>query len=157
MDKNESYATEIWLITGIFHSLPGLLSLENGRLIFTALGPGTYWESGLKKIEKKAEAENFCTLLKRNKTAQLFNIDVDEIQKITYPFIYFSCGAHLFFRNQKYRLSFIEPNNTKLPVMNKTQYGKVLKRNIEIITDISHARRVGKKWKSLLAVEKYNL
>jgi len=114
-------------------------------LIFTALRPRNYWESGLKKIEKKAGAENFCTLLKRNKTAQLFNIDVNEIQKITHPFIYFSCGAHLFFRNQKYRLSFIEPNNTKLPAMNKTQYGKILKRNIEIIEDISHAKRVCKK------------
>ena len=150
MTANESYCTEVWLISGLFNSLPGILTLNDDKLVFTAIGSGTYWESGLKKIEKKSGAENFSALLKRNKPAQLFCVDLSEIQKVTFPFIYFSAGAHLFFRNEKYRLSFIEPNNTKMPVLNRSQYDAVVKRNVEIVQDISHARKIGKRWKALL-------
>lgn len=149
-ENNESYSSEVWLISGFYHSLPGVLTLENGQLIFTALGPGTYWERGLKKIEEKTGAENFCSLLKKNKPAQLFSIELNKIEKVTFPWIYFSAGAHITFNKQRYRLSFIEPNNTQLPVFDKGRYNAVLKRNIEIIQDISHARKIGKKWKALL-------
>lgn len=150
MNNHESYASEVWLITGFLNSLPGLLNLENGKLTFTAIGTGTYWDSGLKKIEKKSGNSDFYKLLKRDKPAILFSVDVNEIQKITYPFIYFSGGAHIFFDNKKFRLSFIEPNNSKLPIFDRSQYAAVIKRTVEIIEDISHARKVGKKWRKLL-------
>lgn len=146
----ESYSSEVWLISGLFNSLPGILTLENELLIFTAIGTGTYWDSGLKKIEEKSGAENFYSLLKQNKPAQLFSVKLNKIQKITFPFIYFSAGAHITCYNEKYRLSFIEPNNTQLPIFDRSKYNAVLKRNVEIIQDISQARIVGKKWKSLL-------
>ncbi len=148
--ENESYSSEVWLISGLFNSLPGILTLSNGKLVFTALGAGTYWESGLKKIEKKSGAKDFCASLKRNKTVKLFSVGLSAIQKVTFPFIYFSAGAHITFNNEKYRLSFIEPNNTKMPVLNRSQYDGVVKTSVEIIQDIGHARKVGKKWKLLL-------
>ncbi len=150
MDKNQCFATEVWLISGIFNSLPGVLSLENERLVFTALGTGTYWDSGLKKIEQKSGAKDFSSLLKHGKPAQLFNVALSEIQKVTFPIIYFSAGAHITFNNQKYRLSFIEPNNTEIPIFNKTQYDTIFNRSVEIIQDMGHSRKVGKKWKTLL-------
>ncbi|TDG35624.1 hypothetical protein EZJ43_13475 [Pedobacter changchengzhani] len=150
MEQNSFYATEVWLISGIFNSLPGILKLDGNNLVFTAIGTGTYWQSGLKNIERKSGNEKFCALLKQNKPAQLFNIDLGEIQKLSFPFIYFSAGAHITLHNQKYRLSFIEPNNTKLPFISTDKYEKVNLRAVEIIQDISHARAVGKKWKALL-------
>ena len=150
MEKNESYATEVWLISGLFNSLPGILTLDGETLLFTAIGTGTYWESGLKKIEKKSGMTNFSSLLNRGKSAQLFCIQLSEIQKVTFPFIYFSAGAHITFNDKTYRLSFIEPNNSKIPIFHKGQYDRVVKRTVEIIQDISHARIVGKKWKALL-------
>jgi hypothetical protein len=150
MIKSESYASEIWLISGFINSLPGLLSLDKGRLTFTAIGGGTYWDSGLKKLENKCGNKEFCALLKRGKPAILFSVDLKDIQKVTYPFIYFSGGAHLFFDNKKYRLSFIQPNNSVMPEIDRSRYERVVKRTVEIIEDISHARRVGKKWRSLL-------
>ena len=154
MEGNESFASEVWLLSGLFHSLPGILALEDGKLIFTAIGTGTFWDSGLKKIEKRSGAKNFYSLLKHDKPAQLFNVELSEIQKTTFPLIYFSAGAHITFNNEKYRLSFIEPNNTKMPIFNRSQYDAVIKRSVEIIQDIGHSRKVGKKWKSLLTEKK---
>ncbi len=150
MKKNESFASEVWLLSGLINSLPGILALEGGKLIFTALGTGTFWDSGLKKLEKKSGAENFSSLLNQGKSAQLFSVELSEIQKITFPLLYFSAGAHITFNNEKYRLSFIQPNNTKMPIFNTSDYEAVYKRSVEIIQDIGHSRKVGKKWKSLL-------
>ena len=155
--KNDVFATEVWLISGIFHSLPGLLTLKETQLTFTALGPGTYWDGGLRKIEKKANAKDFFDLLKRDQPVQLFSIDLNEIKKITFPFIYFSTGTHLTFRNERFRLSFIEPNNTKMPVIDRSRYDRVINATVEIAQDIKHARIIGKRWRALLTgVEKLN-
>ncbi len=150
LKKNDTFSTEVWLISGLFHSLPGVLTLRETQLIFTALGPGTYWDGGLRRIEKKANAENFFDLLKRDQPAQLFSIDLSEIQKITFPFIYFSTGTHITFRNERYRLSFIEPNNTKMPVIDRSRYDRVINATVEIAQDIKHSRTIGKRWRALL-------
>ena len=150
VQKNDAFATEVWLISGLFHSLPGLLKLKETQLTFTALGPGTYWDGGLRKIEEKANAKDLFDLLKRNQPAQLFSIDLSEIQKITFPFIYFSAGTHITFRNERFRLSFIEPNNTKMPVIDRGRYDRVINATVEIAQDIKHARIIGKRWRALL-------
>ena len=151
MENNESYASEVWLLTGYINSLPGILSLENSKLTFTALGTGTYWESGLKKLEIKSGNQEFRALLKREKPAILFSVALNDIQKITYPFIYFSAGAHLFFYHKKFRLSFIAPNNSTLGFYDRSLYRKITKTNVVAIEGMSHARSVCKKWRSLLS------
>ncbi len=150
MENDKFYSSEVWLITGLFNSLPGILTLKNSKLIFTALGSGTYWESGLKKLEKKSGVKNFAALLNQNNPVQMFSVDLNEIQKVTFPFIYFSAGAHITFNNKKYRLSFIQPNNTKMPVLDNKSYKAIYSREVEIVQDISDARKIGKMWKSLL-------
>lgn len=150
MYKNDSFVSQVWLLRGLFHSLPGVLKLEKNRLQFTAISTGTFGESGLQNIEKKSGAKKFTSLLKQHKPAQLFSVDLTEIQKITFPLIYFSAGVHITFNNEKYRLSFIEPNNTKTGAMANSEYDELIGGSIEIIQDIAHSRRVGKKWKSLL-------
>ena len=151
MEQGEYYCTEVWLISGLFNSLPGILKLDGRKLVFTAIGAGTYWESGLKNIERKSGNLRFCELLKQKNPAQIFNIDLSEIQKLTFPFIYFSAGAHITLHDQKYRLSFIQPNNTVMPFISSDKYEKINLRAVEIVQDISDARKVGKKWKALLA------
>lgn len=141
MEGFKSFSTEVWLLSGLFHSLPGILTLKKGTLVFIAIGTGTFRESGLKKLEKKSGAKNFHSLLKEDKPAQLFCIELSEIQKITFPLLYFSAGTHITFNNEKYRLSFIQPNNTKINVQDKS---------VEVIQDIRHSRKVGKQWKILL-------
>lgn len=148
--ENEEFTSEIWLITGLYHSLPGLLSLKNGILTFMALGSGTYGKKGLMNIEIKCGSKDFCKKLKNNTPAKLFEININEIQKLTYPFIYFGGGAHIYFNNLKYRLSYIEPANTQMPLLSTNDYHKVFKRNVEIVQSIKHARQIGKKWKLLL-------
>lgn len=150
MKNSGSFSSEVWLLSGIINSLPGILTLESGKLIFLALGTGTFWKRGLKKIEKKAGAENFTSLLNLNKPAQLFSIELSEIQKISFPAIYFSAGVNINFNNEKYRLSFIQPNNTKMPNVERSDYQSVVNNSIVVIKDISHARKIGKRWKSLL-------
>lgn len=149
MEKIKSYSSEAWLISGLFNSLPGILTLEDGKLIFTAIGTGTYWDRGLTKLEEKSGTKNFSSLLKRGKPALLFSVELSEIEKVTFPAIYFSAGAHITFNHKKFRLSFIEPNNTKLPILDRSRYDQVLKKTVVTIQDISHSRKVGKKWKSL--------
>lgn len=141
MEKNKSFSSKAWLLNGLFHSLPGILELKKGTLLFTAIGTGTFWDNGLKKLEKKSGVVNLFSLLKEDKPAQLFSVELREIQKVTFPLLFLSAGVHITINNEKYRLSFIQPNNTKMPSHDKS---------IEVIQDISHSRKVGKKWKSLL-------
>ena len=150
MKKNKSFSSEVWLLSGLINSLPGILTIDDGKLIFTAIGTGTFWDSGLKKIEKKSGAENFTSLLKQDKPVQLFNVELSEIQKVTFPAIYFSAGAHITINNEKYRLSFIQPNNTKMPIFDRSDYEAVFGRSIEAIQDITQSRKIGKAWKSFL-------
>ncbi|MDZ4716797.1 MAG: hypothetical protein SH819_15130 [Cytophagales bacterium] len=119
-------------------------------MTFTAIGTGTFGNSGLDKVEKTAGAENFCSLLNQAKPAQLFSVKVSEIQKVAFPAIYFSAGANITFNNEKYQLSFIQPNNTKMPNLDRDDYEGVFEQSVETIKDIGHSRKVGKKWKSLL-------
>ena len=55
MKNNESFSSEVWLLSGLINSLPGVLTLDGGKLLFTAIGTGTFGDSGLKKIEKSWE------------------------------------------------------------------------------------------------------
>ena len=141
MKNNNSFSSEAWLLSGIINSLPGILSLKNNKLIFTAHGTGTFWASRLKKLEKKSGVSNLPSFLKQNKPVQLFNVEVGEIQKLNFPAIYFSTGVNIKLKNEKYRLSFIEPNNTKVRYYDE---------NVEIIQDIRQSIKIGKTWKSLL-------
>ena len=150
MENDQSFATEVWLLSGIINSLPGILTLENNRLILTAIGSGTFWESGLKKIEKKSGVENFFSMINKGKPVQLFNVDLSEIQKLSFPWFYFSAGAHITCKKAKYRLSFIQPNNSVMPILDRSDFSAVYTKNVEIIQDIKDARKVGRKWKSLL-------
>ncbi len=137
------YSSEVWLLVGFINSLPGILTLEKGRIILTAIGSGTFWERGLKKLEAKTTVKDLPGLLKQGKPVQLFNVQLKDVQKIVFPGIYFSTAAHITIKNQKYRLSFIQPNNTK--VFDKSDFEAV-----ESIQDIFQSRKVGKIWRSIL-------
>lgn len=143
------YSSEAWLLVGFYHSLPGVLALKNGKLTFTATSSGTFGNKGLLKIEQKSGVKDFALSLTRNQPTKLFSVELSGIQKVNYPWIYFSAGANITLNDQKYRLSFIQPNNTVMPVLSKSDYSFVYGRTVDIVQDISGARKVGKKWKSL--------
>ncbi len=75
--------SEAWLLMGLFNSqsLPGVLNYEQGRLIFYATDMGTFWDSGLKKLEQKTGVKNLMLDMKQGKVVELFNVGLKDIQK----------------------------------------------------------------------------
>jgi hypothetical protein len=70
--------------------------------------------------------------------------------KKLFPAIYLSAGTHITIKNQEYVLSFIRPNNTQLPIFDRSDYEVMFDRTVETVQDIFHSTSIGKKWKSIL-------
>ncbi len=67
METSEYFVAEIWLLSGNINRFLRILTLKNNRLIMTAIDPRAFWESGLKKTEKKLGVENFFSLINKGK------------------------------------------------------------------------------------------
>lgn len=91
-----------WLLEGITGAVYGNLKFANGQLSLTVKG------------------------------RKIFNVPLTEIKDIVFPWYYFSGGVKFRIGAEKYRLSFVEPNNSPG------------------YPDISGGRRTGKTWKSIL-------
>jgi len=136
-----AFQSDAWLLLGIINSLPGRLQLKNGRLRFAALNFGTLWKKDLKKLEQKTGIGGLAQRLENDQATLLFDVDIHSIQKMHFPFYYFSCGMHLTVNDLKYRFSFIRPNNTRLP-----------SQQLSGISSLPKGRYIGKKWKELLKI-----
>jgi len=123
------FSSEAWLLIGLFNSLPGRLTLENGQLKFTATNAGTLGESGLKKLEAKTGAKEVAKNLQQGKAVQLFQVNLPDVQEIVFPGIYFSLGIKITVHHQQYRVSFIQPGNTT---------------TLQSLPELLEARKVGK-------------
>jgi uncharacterized protein YheU (UPF0270 family) len=146
----QNYATEAWLLIGLIHSLPGVFSLKKGVVSFTAVGEGTLGKKGLQKLALKTGVDDLPEQLRGGEAVTLFKKEVAAIEKITFPAVYFSAGLHLRLQGQQYRLSFIRPNNTSLPVHNRGNYSSLVKQKVITINTMQQARQSGKAWKALL-------
>lgn len=95
-----SISTPVWRLTGLRDSEPGTLSLSNGRLSY---------------IEDDSPR---------------FDVPIDEISGITFPWYYFGGGFKFCVRGEEYRFSLVEPHNE--------------------FADIRTGRSWGKRWKDAL-------
>jgi len=147
--KNE-FASTAWLLRGLFNSLPGILSLQQGRLSYTALDAGTFWKRGLKRLEAHADYPGLGERLRRGEASRLFDLPVSEVGPMSFPWFYFSAGMHLRIDGRKYRFSFIRPNNSQLPVVNRRDAGVAVGLSIRVSRDVRDAVEVGRRWRGLL-------
>ena len=126
-----------WLLDGLIHSAPGVITLNGNRLSFVLVGPGTFGERHLTKYFSSASA--YEELLSQNMT--LFDVEVSEIKKAKFPWYSFGAGCNLEINEVQYKLSFVEPQNTKFPtnrldsiggdLAEGANFGKILKSKIQ--------------------------
>lgn len=135
------YSSDVWLLLGVFHSVPGRLSLSQGKLKFNLRGRGTLGRRSLHKLERMTGIKGLTRRLKQGNTVTIFHEPCSDIEQVSFPILYFSAGAHIVVHRQKFRLSFIRPNNTRPSG------------DLEGIAEIPEARRVGKTWKALFGPE----
>lgn len=147
-DKN--FTSQAWLLIGLFNSVPGILKLHQGTLSFAAIGSGTLWKRGLRKLEKKTGIENLAQNLAEDGSVELFQLPVAEVDRVSFPLIYFSAGMHLHFKGLRFRFSFIRPNNARMPEFNAG--GRMFK-SLRNLNELGPARAVGERWKELLEVK----
>ena len=135
----QKFSSPAWLLLGLINSLPGTLQLHEGHLTYSAYNSGTLWPRDLRKLEAKLGIPALSEKLDQNQLTPLFKIPSSDIQSIHFPYYYFSAGMHLKVKGVKYRLSFIRPNNTRVPA-----------KSMASAYSIPAAVRIGKEWKKLL-------
>ncbi len=131
-------STKAWLLRGI-SSIPGRLTLGGGRLSFTAFGPGNLWPSQLRKLERDAGRKGLATRLSNDERTVVFEVPRSDVQKVSFPWYYFSGGAKLTLNGVRFRFGFDKPANTRM-----TSEGG------DLVGEIFRARRSGKAWKAVL-------
>ena len=99
----DTLRTPTWLLDGITGSVPGVLELSDGRLTFTT-------DDGLR----------------------VFDAPLSEVSNVRFPWYYFSGGVKLNIGVNRYRLSFVQPEN------------------VAGHSDVAGGRQTGKVWKTVL-------
>lgn len=148
--QGRDFASVAWLLRGLFNSVPGVLRFEEERLCYSALNSGTLWKLGLRKLERQTGVPGLADRLNRGEPTPLFDIPLGEIQRVSFPWLYFSTGMHLRADGRKYRLSFIRPNNTRMPVINRRGVMGAAGKSVQTVRNIKEAVEVGERWKVLL-------
>ena len=137
MKGKSQLSTKAWLLRGI-SSIPGRLKLSKGRLSFTAFDAGTCWGFQLRKLEAATGREGLAERLSNDENTVLFDVPLIEVQRVRFPWFYFSGGVKLTLGGVRYRFGFDKPANTRMP-------SEALD-----LSEISKARRSGKAWKAAL-------
>ena len=125
--SDDALRSPAWLLVGMTRSVPGLLELADGRLAFT--------------IEE----------------GPVFDAPLSGVSDIKFPWYYFGGGVKLRIGNERYRLSFVRPNDAAdisgrffariggaagAAAGLSTAWGKFV--------DVGIGRKAGKAWKSAL-------
>ena len=97
--SRERFSSPVWVLQGLFKSTPGTLELTQGHL----------------KLFSGGEL--------------VFDLPLDSLSKVDFPWYYFGAGAVLSFESEHYRLSFVEPGENG---------------------SIAEGREAGKRWKQRL-------
>ncbi len=108
--------SEVWILSGVTGSEPALLSHEAGQLTLSTFN---------------AEGQPVPS----------FSVQTAEISDVKFPAYQFSGGCSFVANGQKYRISFLQPQNTKMPTYDNQLSG---------LSDIGSGRKAGKAWKKIL-------
>lgn len=143
--------TKAWLLWGLIGSIPGVLKYEGGCLSFTALGCGTLWKFQLRSLEKKAKKPGLADQLDDYENAVVFDAPLSEILDVRFPWYYFNGGANLVIGGEKFRFSFLQPQNTKWPEDREDSLDPF--EIMDSIKEIHNGRQAGKAWRGILLGE----
>lgn len=75
----DRFASKVWMLEGLTHSVPGELSFRAGRLTLRA----DAW--------------------------RCFDVPLRDVQEAVFPWYYFGGGVHLTVAGQRWRLGFVRP------------------------------------------------
>lgn len=138
MTPSPRLRTAAWLLRGI-SSLPGVLSLANNRLTFTAFGSGNFWPGQLRQLEADTGRAQLAQRLESDQRSILLDVPLDEVEAIRFPWYYFSGGVKLTVGGVRYRFGFDRPANT-MPSHDV----------VGNINEITRGRQSGKAWRKAL-------
>lgn len=99
--------TPAWLLRGI-SSIPGQLSLQEGMLVFRAMGAGSAWPWQLRKLSALPGAGDFAKTLAETGSAVLFRWPLASL-RWRIPWYYFGGGLELAHGGHRLRLGFGPP------------------------------------------------
>lgn len=83
----------------------------------------------------------------------IFDVNAASIQRVHYPWYYFSGGVKITAAGEEYRLSFTRPNGSEVAVgRSLAEAGDpvALLVALEKISDVGEGRAAGKRWREVL-------
>lgn len=123
--NGDALRTPAWLLVGITRSVPGILELADGHFAFTT-------------DEKR-----------------VFDVPLPQVSEVSFPWYYFGGGVKFRIAAERYRLSFVRPNDAS-DIPGRLAAGTVVGAPAALLTagrkimDIGEGRRAGKAWRSAL-------
>jgi uncharacterized protein (DUF1786 family) len=75
---------------------------------------------------------------------------LSDIRKVDFPWYYFGGGMVIHIGDTNFRFSFLQPQNTQLPVERSENLAKAIEQLSAIGSAIGGGRSTGKRWKSVL-------
>jgi hypothetical protein len=121
--KTEDFESYVWRLIGTLRSEAGWLDLTAGRLRYTS------------------------------ETREVFDVRLDEVTDIIWPWYYFGGGVKLRVAGEQYRFSFVLPNGAEYPTA-RLQAADGDPAALAIVAqkgnDIAVGRKAGKEWRQLL-------
>ncbi len=126
------------------------MRLADGRLSYTVCGFGTFGDGALARLEAETGQTGLAQRLQQGEEAVLFDAPLDEIEKVDFPWYYFSGGMKLTVGGVHYRFGFDRPANTTVPMEVEDSLEELVG-GLENVSQIVKGRRSGKAWKSVLA------
>lgn len=115
--ENTDEVTTVWRLSGLTGSSPGYLSYVDDVV----------------RLQIEDDAEELQTL---------FEVPKSQVVDVNWPAMQFSGGCSFHVDGEKYRLSFLQPQNTRMPNAIGAVGG---------VASISGGRKAGKLWKARLA------
>lgn len=106
------FRSVVWLLRGLTGSTPAVLSLDDGRFTLTVFGVGALARRHLRGLERDTGLTDLRARLAESEETVLFDTPLTQVEHIRFPWFYFGGGVHVQVRGVRYRLSFLQPQNT---------------------------------------------
>lgn len=119
MTNTQTLVSEVWRLKGATGSMPGMLHLEQGNV----------------RLELLDDDDQVRTV---------FAVPLASVDKVKWPKLQMSGGCSFQVNDEKYRMSFVQPQNTR-------GFAVAAPSAVAGIASISGGRAAGKQWKAILS------
>ncbi|MBJ2130322.1 hypothetical protein JC525_15425 [Alteromonas sp. IB21] len=126
-----------WLLQGIFHSAPGYIQIEGDMVSLTLVDTGTF---GKRKLNALLKRNDVFESLTNDETIEVFQVS-RKAARYQSPWYMLSGGGVVSFSGKQYKLSFMQPQNTKFPYQ---RLGIIRESDF---TDFKDGREFGKRFR----------